>query len=659
MIKSLITFIFIGIFSSLLSQDSVIDSLKRTLKNTKNDLKKCEILVKLAELTDDNEWPMFNRQLYKISNENLAKSTENTNEFQRYFVKSINNEAYLCYFKGEYEKSKKLLNSAISISLKTNDISSQAESYNHFAFLYKNEGNIKKALDYYSKSRSIEEKLNKFEDLSYTLNNIGAIHYDLGDLNKAIDYFSKCREIQLQIGDSIGYANSLINTGTLYLNLKKYDLASKDFDLAKSILSKHNNVKGLAKVYNYFGNLYAEQKKWANSENYYNKSLKIYNNSNNKNGIATIYKNLATIQIKQKKWYEAKENTFKSLKISKLIKKTDLTKENYYNLYLIYKNENEFKKSAQYLENYHLLKDSLYSEETKRKALQSHLQYDFDKKHLTDSISFAKEKENAIIDERNKQKIQLLEYENLQKQNKVNSIILASTIGFLLILSVFIYLLFKRFKKEKNLTLELEESVKERDLLNKEIHHRVKNNLQIISSLLNMQKDNLEDKELINALQQSQNRIQAMALIHEKLYQSGNLKDVKLSEYFENLLNYFAETYQFELKNIQYKIDLPAIFINADKLIPLGLIANEIVLNSVKYAFNDRENGKIKIMGNVVNSKIFIIFEDDGVGLPENWQEKSKNSLGMNLINGISRQLKGTSTIESVNGTKISLSFDL
>ena len=183
--------------------------------------------------------------------------------------------------------------------------------------------------------------------------------------------------------------------------------------------------------------------------------------------------------------------------------------------------------------------------------------------------------------------------------------------------------------------------------------------MQIISSLLNMQKDNFEDKELINALQQSQNRIQAMALIHEKLYQSGNLKDIKLAEYFENLLNYFADTYQFELKNIQYKIDLPAIFINADKLIPLGLIANEIVLNSVKYAFPKQQKGNIKIHGNVVNSKIFIIFEDDGIGLPENWEVTSKNSLGMNLIKGISRQLKGTCTIERNNGTKISLSFDL
>jgi two-component sensor histidine kinase len=159
-------------------------------------------------------------------------------------------------------------------------------------------------------------------------------------------------------------------------------------------------------------------------------------------------------------------------------------------------------------------------------------------------------------------------------------------------------------------------------------------------------------------LQQSQDRIQAMAIIHEKLYKSDNLQAISLAEYIENLVTYFQQTYSLEQRKIRVETHLEHIHLDIDKLIPCGLILNELLTNSIKYAFKEHEKGTIAIWAKMKDNRCVIEIKDDGVGLPETFNLKQHKSLGLRLVDGLVRQIKGVWDYRSHQGACFSISFE-
>jgi len=172
----------------------------------------------------------------------------------------------------------------------------------------------------------------------------------------------------------------------------------------------------------------------------------------------------------------------------------------------------------------------------------------------------------------------------------------------------------KDITQRKKVELKIKESLEEKEVLLQEIHHRVKNNLQIISSLLNLQTHYVEGEETINVLKDSQNRVKTMAIVHEKLYQSPNLKDINFKEYIEDLISVLFYSYGIESKNIKTLINLEDLKIDIDTAIPCGLIINELVTNSLKYAFPDGK-GILKVELTSKSDNIKLRVADNGVGL--------------------------------------------
>jgi two-component sensor histidine kinase len=210
--------------------------------------------------------------------------------------------------------------------------------------------------------------------------------------------------------------------------------------------------------------------------------------------------------------------------------------------------------------------------------------------------------------------------------------------------------------EEKNLAIA--ESLAQREMLLKEIHHRVKNNLQIVSSLLNLQVDNAEQKSSEEILQLSQSRIQAMAIIHEKLYQSENLKSISLKEYIENLITYFERSYDLEKQQIKIDMQVEEVFLDIDVLVPCGLILNELITNSIKYAFRGQEKGIISIKAIQKDKNCCLEVADNGVGVPTNFDLNNPNSLGLRLVKGFTKQIKGVlKNIQSEKGTLFQIIF--
>ena len=202
----------------------------------------------------------------------------------------------------------------------------------------------------------------------------------------------------------------------------------------------------------------------------------------------------------------------------------------------------------------------------------------------------------------------------------------------------------------------LKKSVAEKDLLLKEIHHRVKNNLQIISSLLNLQKNYVSSTECRNVLDESQNRVHSMALIHEKLYQTDNLNQIHFAEYILDLSSFLFRSYGVDPNRVKLNVDSQA-FLNIDTAIPCGLIVSELVSNALKYAFPQREKGAISIETKQRDGVFELKVQDDGVGFPENLDFRNTQSLGMRLVNTLAKQLQGSIEMDRSLGTIFRILF--
>ena len=210
--------------------------------------------------------------------------------------------------------------------------------------------------------------------------------------------------------------------------------------------------------------------------------------------------------------------------------------------------------------------------------------------------------------------------------------------------------------ERKQAEQQVRQSLKEKDLLLKEIHHRVKNNLFIVSSLLESQADYIDDSQTIKMLEDSQNRITSMALIHEQLHCSTNLFEIDIKQYITALIEHIANSYL--TKEIDFILDIQSVKLNIETAHPCGLIINELISNALKHGFSDRHTGKIFLKFNRdVAGYCNLLVEDNGIGFPAHKNFYQSESLGLELVSTLVEQLEGKITMTSNNGTKIKITF--
>ncbi len=211
--------------------------------------------------------------------------------------------------------------------------------------------------------------------------------------------------------------------------------------------------------------------------------------------------------------------------------------------------------------------------------------------------------------------------------------------------------------QSRNLSLQVNQLLKDKEMLIKEIHHRVKNNLMVISSLLNLQSRYIKDEEARDIFKDSQNRAKSMALIHERLYRSSDLKKIEFGEYIRSLTNDLFETYVTDKDKIQLKIEIGELDIDINTSIPLGLIINELVSNCLKYAFPGDKTGYIRIKLHRDGENYILEVSDNGVGFPEDLDFQRTESLGMQLVNNLTLQLRGKVELIKSPGTTFTITF--
>lgn len=295
------------------------------------------------------------------------------------------------------------------------------------------------------------------------------------------------------------------------------------------------------------------------------------------------------------------------------------------------------------------LSDSIFNEAKSSKIATLQIQYD------------SKEKE---------QNIALLNRQNIIQQASIRQKELQRnvTVGgafMLLLLSGLIYNQYKiKQRSNEKLTLQqidishkntaLLHLLEEKEWLLKEVHHRVKNNLQTVISLLEMQIA-YPGQNAVTVIRNSQRRVFAMSLIHQKLYQSDDVRIVKMNLYLKELVEYLQDSFG-ENKAIRFELNLEPVELKVAKAIPLALILNEAITNALKYAFPDRDEGLIVIsMGKKMDGHIYLSISDNGIGLSEDLDHLNSNSLGMKLMAGLSQDIDADFSVESKDGTTVSL----
>lgn len=323
----------------------------------------------------------------------------------------------------------------------------------------------------------------------------------------------------------------------------------------------------------------------------------------------------------------------------------------HHTLYKSYKAQNELEKALQAYERYTTIKDSAEALEKAELAMQTNYQYIYEKKALTDSLHIVKK--TALLEAQHQQEV----------SEKESQALLAYTLSGIAILVAGLLWFAYRQKRQNNHNLQeknrlVVQSLKDKELFMKEIHHRVKNNMQMVSSVLRLKANSTENAEVQFALEDSQTRIYSMALAHQKMYRQDNFKAIELSEYVREIVEMLFNPVSDEHLD-EFNFAGEEIYMDVDQAQAVGFIAHELATNSLKYAWPNGGKRILNLSIKQESSTIYIQFSDNGIGLPDTFDYASTKSIGMRLVRSFTqRQLNGEMAFSSHNGAIVNLKFE-
>ena len=549
---------------------------------------------------------------------------------------------------GQYEEALLAYHTALGIQEEVGSVQGQAGNYNNIASVYKLQGKGKQAVEYYLRALDAFRRLEQPKQVSIVLINLGGFYSEQGNYERALNYFKEGLDFARAQKDSLNEAYALNNLGEVYLKQGELERAGQHFVQAmqiKRVLNANRPlVTGLANMGKYF----MAKTNYDSAKVYFDQALALSQQAQDLYQEARVWLELGELYYIQNRQDLAAQAYEQSLELSQRIGSKPNYEKAYQHLAKHYARIGQYEKAYVYGELYQNLRDSLRSFEGQRQINELQAFYD---------------------DTYDRYRIEILERENAVKtlQNERQTILQGVLWGFVLLLLMMLFMLYRKHQLKRMHASELEhkntliaEALAHREMLIKEIHHRVKNNLQIVSSLLNLQTRGLETEqtEVRTILMQSKDRIQAMSVLHELLYKSHDLQSIDAKTYIEELLSYFRQFYVKDGMKLEIEADLDSKIADIDFLIPLGLIINELLTNSLKYAFTpEHAQPRIKVFLRQEAEGFRVGVMDNGKGLPPHFSINSAKGLGMRLVQGLSRQIKAQLSHSQLGGTTFELYF--
>ncbi|MBL4650236.1 MAG: hypothetical protein JKY03_10925 [Aureispira sp.] len=458
------------------------------------------------------------------------------------------------------------------------------------------------------------------------------INKSAGRSTKAIDLLLECRKYLIPIKKDKKVLESLLygNMSECYFNLNQYPKAKK-YALLSVESSPNKNFRGNGHAVNHLIIGFSDytEKNYASALSAYQKALQEYQLVGDLCELPLCYNKIAAVYWEQHKYSLAEHALEKSLSISDSCEIDQYRLLSNITLFEYYKYKEDYKGALDLIEKINTLKASIYTKEQAHALHRLEMKYEIE---LTQ-----KENQNLKINAK-------VEADDNHFQR---IIFISSILGLLFLLIFGLFMLIVRNKKNTLLSKQLQKielQNKEREALLKEIHHRVKNNLQVITSLLHLQANQNSDQKIQNLFKQSQYRINTMAMVHEMLYQSDDLSKIPLKAYLEELTNSLIRSIKGEGKTVLTHFEIPEnIHLGLDTAIPLGLLSNEIITNSLLHGIPKGKKGKIYIRIEEKEGRDFnLSIGDNGIGCPKGLTLNNVQTLGLSLVRKLTRQLSGS-----------------
>jgi len=682
--------IFISLLGISQAKLSVSDSLLKALDKAETQKDKIEITFQLIDSHEQIE----EKLVYGKYALELSEDTRN----KKYLAQSYEKMSSIYNFGSELKESINWKIKAVKQWNNTGYKIELAESHYGLGGLYDKIGSASDAQVSFENSLEIYEQESNFEGIAKVKNRLGILHKNLNDLTTALELYFEALQIEESKDLPLLEANTLLNIGVIYKLKDEYPLALSFYQKAIEKFRAINSPMGIGRTSNNLGNIYRKQGDDEQALTYYNSALVIFKELDNRGAMSMAYNNIGIVYQNKGKFELALASFKKSLEIKLAENMIYGVPNTYSNLGSVYGDlgnvkmaESSFEKGVVMAKKYNiedelaqLYKEMASFEESQGnqvEALRLFKQYlsyedsiiksENNKRMIELQTIYALseiEKKNEILELENKKVTSERKTEELEQGQLI--IVIYFLIAFVLLGGLLLANYYRKLRYIKKITSDLENtnqelqetliSKEEKELLLKEIHHRVKNNLQVINSLLRLQSSKVDDEKIEELFKECEARVKSMALVHEELYKTDDLSSVNIREYVAKLGNDLMQAYALNTE-IQFKSKVDLNFMGIDTLLPLGLMINEIISNSLKHGFT---------AGNIENPEIYIEIQftdlkeyemrigDNGCGIPSTVNFEMPDSLGLELVQTLTEQLEGELTLDkSKPGTHFIVRF--
>ncbi len=544
---------------------------------------------------------------------------------------------------GAHDQAVKYLQKSAEIFARLKNDSSLSKAYSELGILFSKLGNFPEAIYYNLASLKIVEKQNDMFAIASSQINTGILYKLHGNYDKALGYYRAAIETTKKLGaEDAAYVQAYAynSIGQAYLKQNKIDQALSMLQRARDKARPFQNSFIDADIYLAIGNAYLAQDDPQRAIENFGQALELSTKNEAQPGISECKLQLGRAHFKLGHIPQALAFTKDALAIATRIGQKEFVRDAYANLADIHRSMGDYRAAYNNHVLFKQINDELFNEQQSKKLTEQQMTYEFEKKQ-----------DDALEKQRKKDADALVA---ANRQRWVNYMILA----VLVVVSGVAFLMYRNMRRNQRQRKLIEEqnhiiqqSLTEKETLLREIHHRVKNNLQIISSLLNIQSQDIKDANVLSSIQEGQSRVEAMSLIHQNLYQSEHLNNVDIENYMKGLVDYLSRMFRGESASVQVHIQTPGIRFDIDTAIPLGLIVNELVSNAYKYAFDTNQTGRIDIsIQPRTDTDYELTIANNGKPLPADFDVKRSQSLGLKLVSILSRQLRGQFFAQSHSG---------
>ncbi|MFD2834774.1 histidine kinase dimerization/phosphoacceptor domain -containing protein [Gramella sp. AN32] len=504
--------------------------------------------------------------------------------------------------------------------------------YTQLGYVYERRGMFEEASNIALKSLELGEKLNDKKAMAIAYSDLSNLSWKNSKYDKGLEYaLTSLRLFEERNIEDLDYDFTLYVAGNNYMALENYYKALSMYKRSIKIGERYGFYNNLSDVYISLVDLYMALKKFPEAEIAANKAIEYADLLDNEFMLMRSWMALGKLQNIEGSFAEAAQSLEHSIKIATKDFGDDFfLSQTYKELAIAYAGMELHKDAYEAMTNYTNLKDSIFTKESDERIASVQTQFEF------------AQKENTI----NLQQTRL----NQQRSRQNLLLIIACLLGVILLI------LYKSFRNNTQKRKLLSRQNDEKEFLLKEIHHRVKNNLEIVSSLLSLQSASIKDDEVLELMKESQNRVYSMSIIHQHLYKGRNLSNIEMKDYLENLGAHVIDSFGMEDRiTLNYPMDI--LELDVDTAIPLGLIVNELLTNSLKHAFKAQEIGNISIsLKKTISGILKLEVRDDGCGIEES---VSNEGFGNQLMVLLTKQLEGKMTTHTGRGTSFAFEFPM